>query len=193
MAKSGKRRTKAKSSKRALNAFEIAQKEESIRNNESDSSDDGAIVNPRKRFGNTDGDDQDSNSEFEDEELDSDEALGSDDDFDVLNSKFSQTIRDKQKKLKKGEIEELDEEDEGYNSVDESQFLPLSAVWDLDDQDLAKNKNSTDIVLDDKWESESEVESSSEEDDEDDEDDEEFPFEAHSDDEDIDLDRKSVV
>lgn len=187
MAKSGKRRTKAKSSKRALNAFEIAQKEESIRNNESDSSDDGAIVNPRKRFGNTDGDDQDSNSEFEDEELDSDEALGSDDDFDVLNSKFSQTIRDKQKKLKKGEIEELDEEDEGYNSVDESQFLPLSAVWDLDDQDLAKNKNSTDIVLDDKWESESEVESSSEEDDEDDEDDEEFPFEAHSDDEDIDL------
>lgn len=189
MAKTGKRRTKTKSNRRALNAFEIAQKEESIRNNESDSSDDGAIVNPRKRFGNADGEDYESNSEFEDEELDSDEALGSDDDFDILNSKFSQTIRDKKKKLKKGEIEQLDEEDEGYNSVDESQFLPLSAVWDLDDKDLAKNQGSTDIVLDDKWESESEdlsSESSSDDDSEDDvqEGEEEFPFENTSDAED---------
>ncbi|CCH45378.1 U3 small nucleolar RNA-associated protein [Wickerhamomyces ciferrii] len=182
------RRTKAKSNRRAQNAFEIAQREELSKNDDSDSSDDGAIVDPRKKFRDQENDGSD--EEFEDEEIDSDEALGSDDDFDVLNSKFSQTIRDKQKKLKKGEVdddEEDDDEEDGYHSVDESEFLPLSAVWDLDDKDIAKNKNTKDIVLDDQWESESEEVSDDDEEsesDDDDEDDEEFPFEDVNDQED---------
>jgi len=200
MAKNIKRKSKSKSNRRAQNAFEIAQKEESYRNGgESDSSDDGAIVNPRKRFGNDDDNESDGKAAFEDEELDSDEALGSDDDFDILNSKFSQTIRDKKKQQKKGELQEEDSEDEGYQSVDESQFLPLSAVWDLDEKDKVANKDSKDIVLDDNWESESEA--SSDEDEDEDEnsedseddvsDDGEFPFEKESgeeeDDEEVEL------
>lgn len=186
MGKNIKRKTRAKSNKRAQNAFEIAQQQERARNGDSDSSDDdGAIINPRKRFGNEDGEDNNSNSEFEDEELDSDEALGSDDDFDILNTKFSQTIRDKQKKIKKGQIEEGDDdEDEGYQSVDESQLLPLSAVWDLDDKDLINSKDTKDVILDDNWQSESESEDETSDESEDEE--EEFPFENQSGDEDED-------
>lgn len=191
MPKNVKRKTKSKSNKRVQNAFEIAQQEERSKYNDSDSSDDGAIVNPRQRFGKDSDDGNQSNSEFEDEELDSDEALGSDDDFDVLNSKFSQTIRDKKKKSKKGELlTEEDQEDqddeEGYESVDESQFLPLSAVWDLDDKDMVNSVNTKDVVLDDNWESESEDDESSDEESDELDEDEEFPFEKDSGDEDED-------
>jgi U3 small nucleolar RNA-associated protein 14 len=181
--KQKKGKSKAKSTKRVQNAFEIAQAEERAKYGDSDSDGDGAIVNPRR------GSDDEGEGEFEDEELDSDEALGSDDDFDVLNSKFSQTIRDKAKKKKKGEINDQDsEEEEGYNSIDEGELLPLSAVWDMDDKDLQKSKGQKDIVLNDDWESESSEESEdSESEDEDDESDEEFPFEAQSDEDEVEL------
>ncbi|WLF78725.1 hypothetical protein PVL30_002467 [Lodderomyces elongisporus] len=104
-----------------------------------------------------------------DEEIDSDEALGSDDDYDVLDSKMSQSIRDKAKRKRLGqysdsedEEDDDDDDDEGYASIDESQLVTLSEAWDMDDRDLAsvQGKGHKDIVLNDDWESES---SSSEE------------------------------
>ncbi|KAF3994125.1 hypothetical protein FT663_01625 [Candidozyma haemuli var. vulneris] len=108
--------------------------------------------------------DQDNDSDLDDEDLDSDEALGSEDEFDVLNSKFSQTIRDKQKekKSRRGMESESSEEDEGYDSIDESQLVTLSEAWDMDDKDMAGGKGKSkakDVVLDDVRESESEEES----------------------------------
>lgn len=171
-----KPKTKAKSAKRVQNAFEIAAAEERARNgDDSDDESDGAIVNARRRFKGSDDESGDDEEDFEDEEIDSDEALGSDDEFDVLNSKFSQTLRDKataqKKKGSKKAAEYSDSEDEGYNSIDENDLLPLSAVWDMDDKDLKattkksqKDGQAQDIVLDDNWETES-----SEDDEEDDE------------------------
>ncbi|EDK47191.1 conserved hypothetical protein [Lodderomyces elongisporus NRRL YB-4239] len=79
-----------------------------------------------------------------DEEIDSDEALGSDDDYDVLDSKMSQSIRDKAKRKRLGqysdsedEEDDDDDDDEGYASIDESQLVTLSEAWDMDDRDLA--------------------------------------------------------
>lgn len=184
--KSRKSHSKAKSAKRVQNAFEIASAQERAKHSGLDSDDDdddGAIVNPTRGS-----DDEGKDEEFEDEELDSDEALGSDDDFDVLNSKFSQTLRDKAKSKKKSgtKYQSDDEEEDGYNSIDESELVPLSAVWDLDEKDREKSSGQ-EIVLDDDWETESsqesEDESESEEDDED-EDEDEFPFEQGESDED---------
>lgn len=108
---------------------------------------------------------EDQESDLEDEELDSDEALALDDDYDVLSSKFSQTIRDKQKRRKGKRSEESESsEDEGYSSIDESQLVTLSEAWDMDDRDSSKKKKlDEDVVLDDARESESECELDSEE------------------------------
>jgi len=139
-----------------------------------------------------------------DEEIDSDDALGSDDDYDVLNSKFSQTIRDKARKKRLGKkVNESESEDEGYSSIDEGQLVTLSEAWDMDDRDLDEtlgNTSQNDIVLNDTWETESsEDEEEGEDDDQDEEDededddsfeestDEEEIFGNHDDDEDIDL------
>lgn len=139
-----------------------------------------------------------------DEEIDSDDALGSDDDYDVLNSKFSQTIRDKARKKRLGKkVNESESEDEGYSSIDEGQLVTLSEAWDMNDRDLDEtlgNTSQNDIVLNDTWETESsEDEEEGEDDDQDEEDededddsfeestDEEEIFGNHDDDEDIDL------
>ena len=130
-------------------------------------SDDDTVVNLLKRvrqgrsnkYGNGDDDDSgsgsDSSDSFVDEELDSDEAYGSDAYDDVLNSKFSQTIRDRQKKRRsKGELdgtssdddrspEENDEDDENYTSIDEDELMPLSAVWDMDTKDQEEKGNES--------------------------------------------------
>ncbi|ODV72454.1 Utp14p [Cyberlindnera jadinii NRRL Y-1542] len=184
--KSRKGHSKAKSTRRAQNAFEIASAQERAKHGDLDSDDDdGAIVNPTRGS-----DDEGEDQEFEDEELDSDEALGSDDDFDVLSSKFSQTLRDKAKSKKKSgtkhqsDGQEEEEEEEGYNSIDESELVPLSAVWDLDEKDRKKSSGK-DIVLNDDWETESSQESEDDsESEEDDDDEEEFPFEQGESDED---------
>jgi U3 small nucleolar RNA-associated protein 14 len=104
----GKRHTKKKASRRVQNAYEIAlaqeqgQEESSGSEYESDGGSGGAVVNPKKfrinnegrgRQGGEDGEEE----ELEDEEIDSDEAMGSDDDYDVLNSKFSQSLRDRKR------------------------------------------------------------------------------------------------
>ncbi|AGO12898.1 AaceriADL353Cp [[Ashbya] aceris (nom. inval.)] len=163
-----KRKTKSgagASRRRAQNALELAERELA-----SDSSSDegisrgqrkrnSAIVNPQRGS-----DDENGSEEFEDEELDSDEALGSDDDYDVMNSKFSQSIRDKKKNG--AAVDELDEEG-GYTSIDEEELLPLSAVWDMDDSTAAgaAKRETTQLQLNDddlSDDSESESESSSE-------------------------------
>ncbi|KAH3672103.1 hypothetical protein WICPIJ_010147 [Wickerhamomyces pijperi] len=183
--KTNKNQSKAKTARRVLNAYEIATRAESHRNggDSGSESDDGAIVNPMKK------DNED--AEFEDEELDSDEALGSDDDFDVMSSKFSQSIRDKAKKLKskgknKGRRDEEseeseDDEEEDYDSVDEGEFVSLTEVWDLDDADMKTTGGKDgDVVLADSEESESESDDESDEEDSEDsegeEEEEAFPF-----------------
>ncbi|KAH3671280.1 hypothetical protein OGAPHI_000503 [Ogataea philodendri] len=143
MARRGRR-----SQNRALDALQIAEQE----TNGIDGDDSGSEAENQKfKSGvlTVDG------KEFEDEELDSDEALDSDDDYDVLNSKFSQTVRDK------------GEEDTGYDSIDESELIPLSEVWARDDADAQKNGGSELVLDDDIVSDESESESEDEEDSED--------------------------
>lgn len=132
--------SKSRSSRKIHDAFQIAQRQESRNSKGGDDSDsenevfDGVM--DASKFLNRD------QEEFEDEELDSDEALGSDDDYDVLNSKFSQTIRDKAKarKVRKGGMESDDEED--FSSVDEEQWVTLSQAWDMDEAEVNRDFES---------------------------------------------------
>ncbi|SCU86181.1 LADA_0D12816g1_1 [Lachancea dasiensis] len=176
------------SGRRAQNALEIAQREiDSSGDQEHGFSQDlrrnGTVVNPHRKSSD------DEEEEFQDDEIDSDEALGSGDELDVLNSKFSQTLRDR-KKLGKSHS---DSEDEGYTSIDEDELMPLSAVWDLDTKDkdgaphdslkLDDNDHEDDMGVD-----ASSEEASESEDEEEDEEDEEDPFdEVSDDDEDVEL------
>ncbi|EJS42501.1 utp14p [Saccharomyces arboricola H-6] len=133
-----KSKSRSKSTRRVLDALQLAEREingefdnPSDNDRRNDARRNGTVVNLLKRSkSGADNDEEDVGSEsFEDEELNSDEALGSDDDYDILNSKFSQTIRDKKKE--NGDYEE--EEDEGgYTSIDEEDLIPLSQVWDMD-------------------------------------------------------------
>lgn len=193
-----KSKSRSKSSRRALDALQLAEREI---NGEFDNSSDndkrhdarrnGTVVNLLKRAkGGADSGDEEVGSEsFEDEELDSDEALGSDDDYDVLNSKFSQTIRDK--KGENGDYEE--EEDEGgYTSIDEEDLMPLSQVWDMDGKAAQSNDFDNDedaspqLKLQDNDVS-SESSSSGESESEEDEDDEDPFDEISEDEEDVEL------
>ncbi|CDO93730.1 unnamed protein product [Kluyveromyces dobzhanskii CBS 2104] len=133
-------RTKKQSKRRAFSALEIARRElegdDSASDNENGKH--GAIMNARK--GHDSGSDED---DFEDEELDSDEALGSDDDYDVLSSKISQTIRDKRKAKKEVEKYYDSEQDEGgYTSIEEEELVSLSAAWDMDDKETVRGDDS---------------------------------------------------
>lgn len=193
MARKNKKSSSKRSAQKILDAFQIAERAENGYDNNSDASSDGddlpvhdGIMDARKFLGK----DQDNNDDFDDEEILSDEALGSDDDFDVLNSKFSQTIRDKKKKEKtraknrrRGQENSESEEESEYDSIDESELVSLSQAWDMDDKDLRASKNlGKDIVLNDDWE----TESSEEDEDEDEEDEEESSEEEEqSEDEDI--------
>lgn len=159
---------KKRSHKKIANAFEIAERQVNGGNDSGSESDvEDGVLNASK-FMNKGSD------EFVDEEIDSDEALGSDDDYDVLNSRFSQTIRDKTKQRKtEPDLGESSSEEE-YDSINEDELVGLSEVWDMDDDDLRKFKSQDKggkVVLDDNWESEesseeSESESESESDNE---------------------------
>ncbi|KAI3406887.2 hypothetical protein KGF56_000179 [Candida oxycetoniae] len=172
---------KSRSSQKVIDAYQIAERQE-YRNKHGDhqgqDEDEGnyandlafeeGILDARKLL--KDGQEEE---DLLDEEIDSDEALGSDDDYDVLDSKISQSIRDRAKRMKIGqererESESESEDEEAYDSIDESQLVTLSEAWDMDDRDLAlyQGKEKNDIVLNDDWNSEisSSGESSDEED-----------------------------
>lgn len=127
MGKKSKQKSSAgrRSQRRVLDAFQIA---ENAANGDSESDGDedlpmhGGVMDARKFLK-----DQDDMEESEDEELDSDEAFASDDDFDVLDTKFKQS----------GRKNSHDEEE--YDSIDELELIPLSEVWDMDDRDAAKS------------------------------------------------------
>ncbi|CCE64520.1 hypothetical protein TPHA_0I00130 [Tetrapisispora phaffii CBS 4417] len=156
-----KRTSRAKSSKRALNALELAEKAVRGYGTDSDSDDNGYrgrgrgkgptrrsnVVNLLKRVGGKeDDDDEAAEDSFEDEELDSDEAFGSGEDFDVMDSKFSQTLRDLKKK--NGDDYELDiDEEGGYTSIDDDDLMSLSQVWDMDEK--PKKTHDADDAADD--------------------------------------------
>ncbi|QID87062.1 U3 small nucleolar RNA-associated protein 14 [Saccharomyces pastorianus] len=194
-----KSKSRSKSSRRALDALQLAEREingefdnSSDNDKRNDARRNGTVVNLLKRAkGGADSEDEDVGSEsFEDEELNSDEALGSEDDYDVLNSKFSQTIRDK--KSENGAYEE--EEDEGgYTSIDEEDLMPLSQVWDMDNKTAQSNDFDNDdedaspqLKLQDN-DASSESSSSGESESEEDEDDEDPFDEISEDEEDVEL------
>ncbi|CAR25468.1 ZYRO0A00594p [Zygosaccharomyces rouxii] len=174
-----KNQPSSKLRKRAQNALELAQNELG----ESDYSDDESAYNSGRRGVlniSRRGQDEDEfegseNGEesFEDEDLDSDEALGSDDEYDVMNSKFSQTIRDKQKNKNRNQEPEGDS-DEEYTSIDEADLLPLSAVWDKagNDDDDGDSSSGAEENSNGKLELQNENEIDGDDDDDDDEGDE---------------------
>ncbi|CDK29989.1 unnamed protein product [Kuraishia capsulata CBS 1993] len=179
-----KSQTKAKSQRRVQDAFQMAEREtRGWDNNDSDSDDNvrGGIMRAKKSM---EGGHSGSEDDFEDEELDSDEAFGSEDDYDILDSKF-----------KGGKLNDEEYDSDGsYTSIDEDDLIPLSEVWDRDDADMkstvpsSSSKQSNDIVLNEDFESESEEESSDDEPSEDDgNEDEEDPFTGFSEDEEIEL------
>ncbi|KAF6010249.1 hypothetical protein HII12_002956 [Brettanomyces bruxellensis] len=123
-----------------------------------------------------------SKDDFEDEEIDSDEAFGTDEEYEdeiLDNGEFSEDLDD--------------DENLQYDHVNKDELLPLSAIWEEDDKELVKEKvtdkmkkiiedggKQEDIILDENIsssEDESEIDSynsSSEEEAEDQE--EENPF-----------------
>ncbi|CAI5756168.1 unnamed protein product [Candida verbasci] len=177
---SNNKSNKKRSIQKVLDAYQIAERQENRNKNkniDNESEDETnlskGILDARKFLS------EDSRKEdLLDEELDSDEALGSDDEYDILNSRFSQSIRDRIKKQKIGQkigqnsVSEEDEEG-GYSSIDENQLVTLSEAWDLDDKDLQetlkqnpKAKQNNELVLNDGWITESSVADSSTGDDE---------------------------
>lgn len=100
------------------------------------------------------GDEDNEEVEFEDEELDSDDALGSEDDLDDY-------MADKNLKNKDANLNEYGEDEDGWDSVDEGELLTLSEIWDRDDRDQARSSKSqkskdNDLVFDDNAESDGE-------------------------------------
>ncbi|XBW37954.1 hypothetical protein QEN19_003539 [Hanseniaspora menglaensis] len=225
--KNNKNNSRKKVASRVQNALEIAERqlngplesEEYVRKSRNAKLN-GTIVNPFKKQKTKDDSSDDGEkfeygknfdidgSEFEDEEIDSDEAFGSDEDvFDAYDSKFSQTVRDlklKNNKRGRGQVENNDDDDEPseYTSIDEDDLMPLSAIWDVNDKidkedELHEQKKKQErdmpnagdkefqLDLDDNDASDSE--SSSEEDSESEKSDEDDIFGKDSDDEDVEL------
>ncbi|QLG71693.1 hypothetical protein HG535_0C00420 [Zygotorulaspora mrakii] len=184
-----KSKSRSKLTKRAQNALEIAEKE--IAGYDSQNDDNMSrrpVVNLLRRVEN--GESGESGDDFKDEELDSDEALGSDEDYDVMSSRFSQTIRDAKKNAKGKESVSESGDEGGYTSIDEEDLIPLSEVWDMDDNASGKKDKSVDLQLanSDEEVSRDSMSSESEDEDEDEDEDEEDPFdEILKDDEDISL------
>lgn len=70
-----------------------------------------------------------SKDDFEDEEIDSDEAFGTDEEYEdeiLDNGEFSEDLDD--------------EENLQYDHVNKDELLPLSAIWEEDDKELVKEK-----------------------------------------------------
>lgn len=186
-----KSKSKSKSSKRALNALEIAERELGGYSSDDeprkrDARHNGTVVNLLKKVqgGNNSDDGYSSeNDGFEDEELDSDEALGSDDEFDVMNSKFSQTIRDNKKK---GNLLSESDDEGGYTSIDEEDLMPLSQIWDTDSKakgEIESDEDAHQLELQDDLSESSEEEEESTSEEESSENEDENPFDEISDDE----------
>lgn len=124
------KKSKSKVSKRKiLDAFVIASKDIDRDAGESDGVYENISIGNSQHLNS----DEENNQNFEDEEIDSEDVLGSDDEYDIMNSKFSQTIRDN--KASRKTDKNINEESDGYMSIDEKDLVPLSAVWDMDDKD----------------------------------------------------------
>lgn len=190
-----KTKSRSKLTKRAQNALEIAEKE--IGGYESQGEDGQSrrrpVVNLLRRAEGHDSDDSERDEDdFEDEELDSDEALGSEDEYDVMNSRFSQTLRDAEKKSKDHGIMSESEDEGGYTSIDEDDLMPLSQVWDTNNKADEDSDEASSLKLeniDDNSEATSSSEDSSDgEEEEEEEEEEEDPFdEISQDEEDVEL------
>lgn len=158
------RKTKGKSranrnalQNRALNAFDIAEDESNAKLerrlkvndiNLDEASDD---ENARLMSGEV--------APEDDEEIDSDEAMGSDDDYDLLDKKNRHKDESDSEEI---DVNDLDDGD--YTDIDESELKPLSELWDMADQSPSDSDVAHDID-----ESMSESLSESSDDDEDDE------------------------
>lgn len=125
----------------------------------------------KKKSGrNVDDNEEDDDLEFDDEELDSDAALGSDDDLDDYMVKKKNGKNGKNKVIKNDKkINQYGEDEDGWESVDEGELMTLSELWDRDDSELKslnkkdngiKNKDK-DIVFDDNNDASEESESES--------------------------------
>lgn len=173
-----------KHTKRALNAFDAAvEGEESV----------GGRAGRNERI--TLSEEPDSNDELtngdvskkDDEEIDSDEALGTDDDNEEFMGRYNSRKEDNS------------DNEEGYDSIDESELLPLSEVWDLNekrggnDDDESDDEDGNDLKLNQDDEDESSAESSSSDDDGDDEDESDLSMSDDEDDEEIDEDKLSSL
>ncbi|KAG0668452.1 hypothetical protein C6P40_005358, partial [Pichia californica] len=90
-----------------------------------------------KNNNNNDDSDND-NFQFNDEELNSDDALGSDDDLDDYMVKKNK----KNNNNNNSSLNEFGENDDGWDSVDEGELMTLSELWDRDDKELNSIKNN---------------------------------------------------
>ncbi|KAL6935689.1 related to U3 small nucleolar RNA-associated protein 14 [Hanseniaspora guilliermondii] len=155
--KNNKNNSRKKVANRIQNALEIAERQinapgesEDYVKKSKNAKLNGTIVNPFKRQRGDMNDDSDDGSrfdygkgfdiegsDFEDEEIDSDEAFGSDEElFDAYDSKFSQTVRDLKLKNDDANSNKSDEDidPEAYTSIDEDELMPLSAIWDANEK-----------------------------------------------------------
>ena len=124
-------------------------------------------------------DDENEDFHFEDEELDSDEALGSEDDLDDYMAKG--------KRNNDQGLNEYGEDEEGWDSVDEGELMTLSEIWDRDDKDLNSAKKplsktkDRDLVFNDE---DDDVEEEEEEDDDEEDSDSDSDSDSESEEED---------
>lgn len=87
------------------------------------------------RSSNVDNDGEGDEVPFDDEELDSDNALGSDDDLDDYMSKTKGDVSER--------LNEFGEDEDGWESVDEGELMTLSEIWDRDDSELKVQKSNS--------------------------------------------------
>lgn len=177
-----KKKSKSKISNKALNAFDTAVESEAPKK--------GRLGRNDRITLSEDEDSNDKNKELmngnvankDDEEIDSDEALGSDEDEEEFFGKF-----------KGNRQQQEDDDDGGYDSIDENELLPLSAIWDLnekrdnnedsDDEEGDSDADGSKFKLKEDVSSEAEESESEEEEEDDDDDDEKLSEDEDSDDE----------
>lgn len=87
------------------------------------------------RSSNVDNDGEGDEVPFDDEELDSDNALGSDDDLDDYMSKTKGDVSER--------LNEFGEDEDGWESVDEGELMTLSEIWDRDDSELKVQQSNS--------------------------------------------------
>ncbi|CAN6660900.1 U3 small nucleolar RNA-associated protein 14 [Trichomonascus vanleenenianus] len=157
--------SKRAAEERALNAFDLADEGDEIRGKLKRAvADEGSDDDGRSDL---DSDEERLNGEVrseDDEEIDSDEALGSDDDD--LRDMLDFSRRQKRKKQSQQDFdfssEGEDEDPEEYDNIDDSELFTLSQVWDMNE------KNGGEMTSSDSEGEESDSESVDEDEDEDD-------------------------